>query len=498
MNIAGIWLPFACFWVLIFIVGGVSFFRLLKPKKVNLLRIFLVAFMLHFALMPLYGFTAEWLLGHWQYFEEELWPAYLSLYVFLGGVLILLFLYDLFPKKIRRGWTIPQLLEKQYRDIPLGEAMVYFLLIIGFQFGFNIFFGFVSYASSTLERNLAVPYPLVIIKSLTGILVFGLIGYGALHLIRGKKYLYLGLLLLLSNNFLNIYSRRTYMLALIVLILFKLILDRFRIPLRQILIVGGAGIFIFQVFFPFLFVFRQLTIEDTNEKKGNSSFTQTYELSQGARGHELGKGLEANEAYRANQIARNIEFMRFPQSSGRYMSGLILAYQVSAVIPRALNPAKLETGKALAPEAVILLFYGRKGFDLADNLPLYGFLESGYTGAFLAGILQALFLIVFEWFAFRFQRPLFHGLSGAMPAICHHPEPGISLSTGVVRRAGSRSIPLHRLPGCGRPQFVVFAARRKTAFIRYDIMLINKKPEKWPVRQKIVWCGLPVFGQNNH
>lgn len=420
MNIAGLWLPFALS-LPIFIVGGAGFFKLLEPKKVNLLRIYLVAFLLHFAFLPLYGFTREWLLGHWEYYEEELWPAYLSLYVFLGGVLIVLFLYDILPKKIRRGWSIPQLLEKQYRDIPLRKAVLYFLLVIGFLLGFNIAFGFVAYASSTLERNLAVPYPLVIVKSLTGILVFGLIGYGALHLIRGKKYLYLGLLLLLSNNFLNIYSRRTYLLALLVLVLFKLILDRSRISLRQVLVVGGAGLFILQVFFPFLFVFRQLTIEDANEKKGNTSISQTYELSQGARGHELSKGIEANEAYRANQIARNIEFMRFPLSSGRYMNGLILAYQVAAVIPRALNPAKLESGKALAPEAVILLFYGRKGFDLADNLPLYGFLESGYTGAFLAGILQALFLVVFEWFAFRFQRiHPFLGLSVFMYAVYNH------------------------------------------------------------------------------
>ena len=420
MNIAGIWLPFALS-LPIFIVGGVSFFRLLKPQKVNLLRIYLVAFMLHFAFLPLYGFTTEWLLGHWEYYEEELWPAYLSLYVFLGGVLIFLFLHDRSHKRFRRGWTIPQTLEKQYRDIPLRQAVTYFLLAIGFLLGFNIVFGFVAYASSTLERNLAVPYPLVIIKSLTGILVFGLIGYGALHLIRGKKYLYLGLLLLLSNNFLNIYSRRTYLLALLVLVLFKLLLDRSRIPLRQVLVVGGAGVFILQVFFPFLFVFRQLTIEDPTEKKGNTSITQTYELSQGARGRELSKGLESNEAYRANQIARNIEFMRFPLKDGRYMNGLILAYQLSAVIPRALNPAKLESGKALAPEAIILLFYGRKGFDLADNLPLYGFLEFGYTGVFLAGMLQALFLIVFEWFAFRFQRiHPFLGLSVFMYAVYNH------------------------------------------------------------------------------
>ncbi|MBK7937523.1 MAG: hypothetical protein IPJ82_10700 [Lewinellaceae bacterium] len=128
--------------------------------------------------------------------------------------------------------------------------------------------------------------------------------------------------------------------------------------------------------------------------------------------------MEENEAYRSNQIARNIEFMRLPWKEDRYMNGLILAYQVSAVVPRALNPAKLETKKALAPEAIILLFYGRKGFDLADNFPLYGYLEFGNAGAFFAGLLQGFILIAFEWFAFRFQRI--------------HPFLGLSMLTFVL------------------------------------------------------------------
>jgi hypothetical protein len=54
-------------------------------------------------------------------------------------------------------------------------------------------------------------------------------------------------------------------------------------------------------------------------------------------------------------------------------------------------------------------------------LPLYGFLEFGYMGGFFVGVLQGLLLILFEWFAFRFQR--FHpflGLSVLMFALYSH------------------------------------------------------------------------------
>ncbi|MBK7937524.1 MAG: hypothetical protein IPJ82_10705 [Lewinellaceae bacterium] len=232
-----------------------------------MLRIYLLSFALHFALLPLYGFTSDWFTGHWQYITEEVWAAYLCLYVFLAGVLLPLGLYDLSAKKFRRGWTIPQLLEVQYRAIPLKHALILFIVLVGFLLGYNIYFGFVSYASSTLERNLAVPYPIVVLKSLASILLLGLVGYGALHLIRGRQYMLLGLLLLCSNNFLNLYSRRTYLLALIILILFKLLLDRLRISIRQVLIVGAVGLFVLQVFFPFLYVFRLLTIEEPEAKR---------------------------------------------------------------------------------------------------------------------------------------------------------------------------------------------------------------------------------------
>lgn len=420
MNPATLSEPFL-FALPMLLIGGMSLSKLRSPKKVNLLRIFIVAFTLHFGAMPLYAFPIEWLAGSWPYTSEEIWSAYLNLYIFLAGVMLAMFLYDLSPKRFRRGWTIPQLLEQQYKSIPTTQAVLYFGVIMGFLVGYNIYFGFTYYASGTLERNLAVPYPVLVLKSFANIFVYGLIGYGALHLIRGKKLMLLGVLLLSSNIFLDVYARRNYIFAIVLLVVFKLLLDKFRIPLRQVVIVGAAGLALFQVFFPFLFVFRQLTTEAAHSNQGTTDLSRTYEISQGSRGQLLEKGVDANVAYRANQIARNIELMRFPGPEGKYMNGLLFASQAAIVIPRALNPAKIQGGIALAPEAVVLLYYGHSGFDMADNLPLYGYLEFGYFGAFAVGLLQALLLIIFERFAFRFQRiHPFLGLSVLMFALYNH------------------------------------------------------------------------------
>ena len=103
------------------------------------------------------------------------------------------------------------------------------------------------------------------------------------------------------------------------------------------------------------------------------------------------------------------------------MNGLLFAFQASQVIPRALYPAKIQVGKATSPESIIFLFYGRKGFDMTDNLPAYGYLEFGYWGTFFVGVFQAILLMMFEWFAFRFQRiHPFLGLSVLTYAIYNH------------------------------------------------------------------------------
>lgn len=420
MYPAQIWHPFVLS-IPILLVGSISLFRSFRSKRVNLLRIYILSFMLHFALMPLYGFWAEWMAGSWPYTVDELMSSYAVLYVFLGAILLVLFLYEASSQRFRRGWSLPQLLEKQYTDLPLSTVIRLFLLIEGFAIGYNVFFGFTNYASGTLERNLTVPYPLVVMKSLTAIFVFGLIGYGALHLIRGKRYLMAGVVLLCAHILEDWYSRRGYLLVIILLVLFKIILDHGRIPVRQVLVVGAIGFFVLKVFFPFLFVFRQLTMEDPAGAKKPGDLSQTLEISQGSKGEQLGKSREANEAYRANQIARNIEFIRLPLVEQRYMNGIIFGAQLAAVIPRAINPLKLEGGKALAPETIILLFYGRKGFDLADNLPLYGFLEFGYWGVFIVGLFQAFMLLIFERLVYVFQKiHPFLGLSVFSCAVYTH------------------------------------------------------------------------------
>lgn len=420
MNSADLWLPFVLSLPMI-LYGGTTLLNLFKSRKANLIRVYLLAFVLQFGIMPLYGFLIGWSRGSWPFQEDEMFRAYLNLYIFIGGVLCILLFYDLAPKKFRRGWTIPQLLKKQYADIPLRKTIVYFLIIIGFLIGFNIYFGYTSYASGTLERNLSVPYPLVIAKSFSTIFVCGLIGYGALHLILGKKYLLIGLLLILSNNFLDLYSRRKYILVILLLILIKIMIDRWKVTVREIVVVSAAVAFLLAVFFPFLFVFRQLTVNDPKNGTGNMDINETYEIAQSSKGEQLGKGLEENEAYRTNQIARNIEYMRYPDADQRYMNGLLFAFQASQAIPRALYPDKIQTGKVNSPESIIFFFYGRKGFDMTDNLPVYGYLEFGYWGAFIIGVFQAVLLVIFEWFAFRFQRiHSFWGLSVLIYAIYNH------------------------------------------------------------------------------
>jgi hypothetical protein len=405
----------------ILLISVIALWNMRRAKKVNLIRIYLLAFSLQYALMPLYGFLTEWFSGRWPYEQNEMWAAYKNLYIMLSGVLIVLFLFDFSAKKYRRGYTIPGLLDYCYRTLEYHKMKVYFLIVLGFLIGFNVVFGFTFYGSASRERMLSIPYPMFVLKSLMNVLSFGMIGYGAAYLIRNNRITFWVLLFLCSQVLLDYFSRRTYLAVFLIVFVMKLIMDNMRIQFRQVVIVGVFMALLLQVFFPFLFVYRALTNEIASTSKSQeTNFGEAYALSQGNRGRLLSKNEDENIAYRTNQIARSIYLMRFPGTEGNFMNGILFGTQVWSVVPRVFNPNKIKQHK-LMHEGVIFVYYGKKSFDIADDFAIYGYLDFGFWGTFLAGLMQGILLILYDFFAFRFARihPLL-GLSVLTWMIYYH------------------------------------------------------------------------------
>lgn len=445
----------------IILVSLLTLWNMRKPKLVNLTRIYLLAFSLQYAIMPLYGFTVEWFSGTWTYQQDELWMAYKNLYIMLGGVLVTLFLFDLSAKKYRRGYTVSALIDYCYHALKYHRMKVYFVLVLGFLIGFNVVFGFTFYGSASRERMLSVPYPMFVLKSLMNVLSFGMIGYGAAYLIRNKRLTFWVLLFLSSQILLDYFSRRTYLAAFLIVFIIKLIMDNLRIKLRQVVVVGTLVLLLLQVFFPFLFVFRAMTNEVAFGNKGNeTNLTEAYELSQGNRGRLVGKGEEENIAYRTNQIARIIYLMKFPGNEGNFMNGILFGTQVWSVIPRVFNPNKISQGK-LMNEGVIFVYYGKRPFDISDDFSIYGYLDFGYWGTFMAGLMQGILLILYDFFSFRFARihPLL-GLSVLTWMIYYHLNLEYNYSTefSFLREM----IILFLMTWCGSKIYNVLFRRKKS------------------------------------
>lgn len=402
-------------------ISVVALWRMRKAQDINLIRIYLLAFSLQYAIMPLYGFSLEWLSEIWPYQEDEIWGVYKNLYTFLMGVLITLFIFDLSAKKYRKGFTVSSLIDHCFRMLRYQRMKIYFIIVLGFLLGFNIYFGFTFYGSASRERVLSVPYPMFVLKSLVSILSFGMIGFGATYLIRNNRFTFWIILFLSSQILLDYFSRRTYVSAFLIILIFKLILDNMRIKIQQAVIVGTMMLLLLQVFFPFLFVFRALSSEVASESKAKeTNLSEAYELSKGNRGRLIEKDESKNIAFRSNQIARDIYLMRFPGQEKNFMNGILFGTQVWSVIPRMFNPNKITQGK-LMQEGIIFFFYGKKKSDIADTFALYGYLDFGYWGSFFAGIMQGLLLIIFDFFVFRFARlhPLL-GLSVLTWMIYYH------------------------------------------------------------------------------
>jgi hypothetical protein len=62
-----------------------------------------------------------------------------------------------------------------------------------------------------------------------------------------------------------------------------------------------------------------------------------------------------------------------------------------------------------------------KGYDISDNVPLYGYLDFGFLGAFFSGIFQAIMLVIFQVMIFSFHKinPIL-GLSTLSTVIFNH------------------------------------------------------------------------------
>jgi len=401
-SLAAPYTPFL-FSLPILIIGVISFFRMLKKENRNIIRVYILAFTLQYATIPLLGFFIDWSSDSWNYEYSDLETVYTSLYIYLSAILICLFLYDIFAKKFKI-LSITDLLIVPYQQIRTKKILLYFVFTTGFLLLFNIMFGFTYYGSGTREKILAVPYYFIVIKSLISILSFGSLGYGITYLIkRGQLNIFI-LLFIISQIVLEPFARRSYLITFLIIVLFKIIIDGTFFKAKQLFFTAAIGIFITQVFFPFLFVFRAFTNEVASENKNQGvNYSKAYELSNSNKARYLNKSQNENISYRSNQIARMSEIMKLPQREGSYMNGVLLGTQIWSVIPRVFNPNKINQPKIMQ-EGIIFVFYGRSGYDIPDDFVTYGYLDLGYLGAFLSGLFQGLFLVLFMIFIYRFYK----------------------------------------------------------------------------------------------
>lgn len=404
-----------------FFLAAWVFLRMRNPQRVNLIRIAILTFVLHFGLMPLISFAIQSVTTGVRSSTPDLFKAYNILYFYLIGILLVLLPFSSLKKTYRKEREYTRLIFDCYNQLPKSRVFFAWLIVMGILNWIKFYYGFTYYGSSTLERFLSVPYPLVILRFILEILVFGFMAYGLISIIRFKNYDLISFLFISSQIILKFDSRTNFIALFLLFLLVILMFNKFRVPYRKLGFLSGIGLVMVLFFFPLLQTFRHYTNQIAQENEGNTNYQAALEIALETSDDESQQEKNlTNIEYRTNFIDRNISLQNYPLEEG-YMNGLNITYQLLSVIPRALFPQKIQMTKQLNSESAIFFYYQKPHFDFADNLPLYGYLDFGYPGSILSGMLLAFILIFFEWLAyFTFPISRLGSLSILIFVIYHH------------------------------------------------------------------------------
>lgn len=381
----------------LYLIGAWVYLRLLNPRRVNILRITMLTFVAQFGLIPLVSFFIQSTTTGIKSSFSELQQAYFILAIFLGGILVV----QLFADSLNISSGRKPLAESLFAfgKNNLSKKLFWsWIACMGILLYIKFAYGFTYYGSSTLERNLSLPYHLVILKSMMGILINGYIVYGLVRIIRFRDYNPILFAFVLSDIILKLDSRTNYVIVLFLWILILAVFCKFRPSLKRLLPIASITVILFVVFFPILQEFRAITHQQAEADLSEVDYTQALAEARSADPEKVNRSFIQNLEYRTNFIDRNVTLQNFAAEGG-FMNGLNFIRQAAYVIPRFLFPEKVNYVNQLSNESAVFFFYQKRKFDFADNIPIYGYLDFGYTGVFLSGILFAFLMLFMEGMA---------------------------------------------------------------------------------------------------
>lgn len=376
--------------LLIVWAGALAIHKMNRPQGVLFPDVVFFMSVLYFALGPI----VSHLLGYGRTFEStwsvgEICLGYIAVIVFLLSLLIGSKLFrprSLFrPEFTSYGRRSPLFFfVGALNEVKFSYVMASFLLVWALRF-IHFKYGGGFSGSETMEVMLSIPYPIVILRQVFGLLYIVVVIYAVLQLMRSTRKNYLYILLLLPEVVFHALQGRRDLVFMILLIGFVYYALRMRINWK---IVFGSALGLLLIFTVYSKVFLQFRTAATADRSSiyAGSFFDTLKIG-------LEQATIADDGLSSARLNRNLVYrsrmntdwiLTITSGIGPLgdLHGASFIHAVFSALPRALRPVKYWGDHA----SIIQAHLGVRDFDAADNYVANGYVDFGFLGVALLGV----------------------------------------------------------------------------------------------------------------
>jgi len=354
-----------------------------------------------FGLGPWIAFIyADWRLTDTP--SETLLIAYPSIWLFMVG----LWVVGKLTVRTRAALT------EQGEVIVLGRVsetilqitqtnLITIIALTGFIWGVRLTlatkYGMLFSGTQSLERELALPYSIVVMRSLGDVVATGLLIWASATLFANPLLRFPAIIWLVGECFYIFTQGRRQLLLFAVTMSLTFLAMRGKLLLRHMIAFGIIVFLLWTVLMPAFFTIR-------NSLLRNQSGNALVDVIQAFTAYmNIGHSDVDDAVYRKNLQARpmninfNFSIIESQDIAGK-MWGRAFVNSVIFVIPRIILPIE---EKPLLTEHQVQTYYGLQKIDTSMNWPAFGVADFGLFGAFIYGIVFGSCMTFMEWLAAR-------------------------------------------------------------------------------------------------
>lgn len=319
--------------------------------------------------------------------------AYLSIVLFLFAIWVVKFIFYKPSKHLLFYEVLISVAQasQKYKSVTIGL----FVISFGLTMVIRSFYGYYAYGYRE-NTNLTIPYIWVVVLFFTNQFNTTFFLISLLNISYYRKlsfpYIYIFLIFILSN----FYSRSFLIYAGLSLFTAYILTNR-KVGLKLVLITSILAFFILSILFPFIKGFRNnyKNLDFETKKNYIKAYQVSYNKTISEDFDKYKMDNSKNLSFRTYFVDQNIDYMKLTQIMG-HANGQLFWSNFLLSVPRIfLGESKLKSAESYLRNK----YYGGVWLDQSDNLIMYGWVDLGLVGVFIAGLFYGSVIVILSNFA---------------------------------------------------------------------------------------------------